>query len=161
MRPAALDLETFLTPDKGFINFDDPARAAHWSKGTIPHGLSDAVSKMPSGFHAERKHPLNLTGRYAFLAGAHQVDNLMPKMQWKMRRLEDSSLPNSELPFALVAIVKAKAGSLSFHLANALRLRIAAVRANWSSPPKLAFDIRESAIRFLTCNRAVTATDPL
>jgi hypothetical protein len=61
-----------------------------------------------------------------------------------VRTLKDGSLPNGELPLTFVAIVKAKTGRLTLHLADALRVGIATVRANWTVRPKLALDIRES-----------------
>ena len=45
---------------------------------------------------------------------------------------------------ALVALVKAKASGLAFHLANALGVSIAAMRAYRTVRPKPALDIRES-----------------
>ena len=54
-------------------------------KAPVAHGLTDAVSKKPSGFHAARKHSLDLIGGNAFLASAHQVNNLKPQMQGKVR----------------------------------------------------------------------------
>jgi len=102
------------------------------------------MTEKPSGLHAARKHPLNLIGRNAFLAGAHKVDNLKPKAQRKVRTLEDSSLSHSELTTAVIANVKAKASGIAMHLANTFRITISTVRANWAVRPKLALDIRES-----------------
>jgi hypothetical protein len=102
------------------------------------------MSKKPSGFHAARKHPLNLPGRNSFLASAHQVNNLKPKMQRQMRGLENSSLSDSELPLAFIAFAKAKAGGLALKLSDTLRVSIAAMWANWAIRPKFALDIRKS-----------------
>jgi hypothetical protein len=99
------------------------------------------VSKKPRCFHTARKHPLNLTGRDALLARAHEIENLKPKVQRKMGVLKDSSLPDGELAFALIASMKAKASGLAFHLANALRIRVPAMRAYRAVRPKLALDI--------------------
>jgi hypothetical protein len=102
------------------------------------------VGKEPSGFHAARKHPLDLIGGDALLAGAHQVDNLKPQMQGKVGTLKDGSLPNGEVALALVAFMKAKAGGFALHLADALGIGIAAMRASGAVRPKPALDIRKS-----------------
>ena len=53
------------------------------------HGLADTMPEEPRGLHAAIEHPLNLPGRNAFLAGAHEVDDLQPKVQRQMRGLEN------------------------------------------------------------------------
>jgi len=138
------NVEAFLAASESFVGFDRSASAAHWGQLAVLHRLADAVGEEPSGFHAARQHPLNLIGRDAFLAGAHQVNDLKPKAQRKVRTLEDGSLPHSELPTAVIANVKAKASSLALHLTNSLRVGVAAVRANGTVRPELAFDIRKS-----------------
>jgi len=143
MAGASADLETVLAADVGFVDLDDRARAAHRSKRAISHSLANAVSKKPSGFHAAREHPLDLISRDTLLARAHQMDNLKPKPQRQVRRLKNSALTHGKRLTAFVAVVKAKAGCLAFHLTNALRVSIATVRANWAVRPKLALDIRE------------------
>jgi hypothetical protein len=65
-------------------------------------------------------------------------------MQGQVGTLKDGSLSNGELAFALVALVKAEASSLALHLADALGVGIAAMRANRTIRPKPALDIRES-----------------
>ncbi len=142
--PAWLDLDALLAADEGFINLDSAARSAERAKVAAAHRLADTMPEKPSGFHTARKHPLNLIGRNAFLAGAHKVDNLKPKAQRKVRTLEDSSLSHSELTTAVIANVKAKASGIAMHLANTFRITISTVRANWAVRPKLALDIRES-----------------
>ena len=47
------------------------------------------MAQKPGGFHAAIQHPLNLAGADAFLAGAHQVDDLQPQMQ---RQMADSKM---------------------------------------------------------------------
>src|SRR5579871_6391773 len=80
VRPAALHFDAFLAADEGLIDLNNLSAAAHGRKGTVAHGFANAVSKEPSGFHAARKHPLDLIGRNALLAGAHQVNDLKPKV---------------------------------------------------------------------------------
>jgi hypothetical protein len=67
-------------------------------------------------------------------------------MQRKVGTLEDSSLSYGEVALAFIALVKAKASGLAFHLANALAVSITAVGAYWSVWPKLAFDVPESGL---------------
>jgi hypothetical protein len=138
------DCDTLLVAEESLMNFHGGSIAAHRREIASSHRFANAVSEKPSGFHAAFEHPLNLAGRDAFLAGAHQVNNLKPKMQRQVRAFKDGSLSNGELALALVAIVKAKARGLAFHLANALRVSIAAVRAYGAVWPQLALDIRES-----------------
>ena len=134
----------FLAADKGFISLDRGASAAHGRKFAVPHGLSNAMAEEPCGFHAARQHPLNLVGRNALFAGAHQMDNLQPKMQRKVRAFKDGSLTNGELALALVAFAKAKAGSLAMHELDTRGIGIPAMRANWPIWPQLALDVLES-----------------
>jgi hypothetical protein len=137
-------LEAIFAANEGFIDFDDTASTAHRREYAGAHSLADTVGKEPRGFHAARKHPLNLIGRDSFLASAHKVNDLKPKAQWKMGTLENGSLANGKLPATFLAKIEAEASSLAFHFADAVRINIAAVRANWPTRPQLAFDIRES-----------------
>jgi hypothetical protein len=146
MATPALNLKAVLAANVGFINLDNAASATHGRESAVSHCLTDTVSEKPSGFHAARKHPLDLIGRDALLAGARQVDNLKPQMQRQVGTLKDGSLSNGELSLALVAFVKAKAGSLALHLADALGVGIAAMRANRPSRPKPVLYIRESSV---------------
>ncbi len=143
MAASASDLRTFLAADEGFICFHRSAVIPHGRWSIVSHGFADAMGKKPSGFHAAFKHTLNLAGGDAFLAGAHQMDDLKPQMQRKVGTLKNSSLTHSELALAFVAGAKAKAGSLAFHLANAVRIGIAAMRAHWPIRPQLALDVGE------------------
>ena len=102
------------------------------------------MGKEPRGFHAARKHSLDLIGGDALLAGAHQVDHLEPQVQGEMGTLKDGSLFYGELPLALIALAKSKASGLAFHLSNAVGVGIATMRANWTVRPKPALNIRES-----------------
>ncbi len=77
----ALNLKAVFTADVGFVDLNNATSAAHWRESAVAHCLADAVGKEPSGFHAARKHPLDLIGRNALLAGAHQVNDLEPQMQ--------------------------------------------------------------------------------
>ncbi len=144
MRHSLFDLDPFLATDKGFVDLNNAANATHRRKFARAHGLTNAMGKEPSGFHAARKHPLDLIGRDAFLACAHQVNNLEPKAQGQVRTFKNGSLTNSKLATTFIAIVKAKASGLALHLANAVRIGVAAMRANRPIGPKFALDIRES-----------------
>jgi hypothetical protein len=145
--PAArTDFETLFAADIGFVDFDDAASAAHGGKRTVAHSLSNSVAEKPSGFHAARKHSLDLIGRDTFLASAHKMDNLKPEMQRQMRRLEDSSLSHGEWLAAFPAIVKTFAGSFAGRLGNALGIAIAAVRASRPVRPKQRLDVRKGGV---------------
>src|SRR5258708_37604434 len=62
----------------------------------VLHGFADAMPQEPRGFHAAIKHPLNLTGADAFLAGAHQMDDLQPQMQRQVAGFKNSPHTHSE-----------------------------------------------------------------
>jgi hypothetical protein len=53
-------------------------------------------------------------------------------------------LAHSEWFAAIVALAKAKASGLAFHLADAFGVGIAAMRANRTVRPKPALDVRKS-----------------
>jgi len=78
---ASADLETVLAANVGFIDLDSRTRAAHRRKRAVAQSFADAMSQKPRGFHAALKDALDLIGRDAFLAGAHQVNDLQPEMQ--------------------------------------------------------------------------------
>jgi hypothetical protein len=99
------------------------------------------VAKEPRGFHAATEHPLNLPGRDAFLAGAHEMDDLQPKPQRQMGRLEDGPHSHGKGLAALVALVEARTGGLTLELAHAPPL--AAVGAHGAIRPKPGFDVFE------------------
>jgi hypothetical protein len=71
------------------------------------------------------------------------MDDLQPETQRKVGTLKDSSLADGKLTPAFLANVESKASGLAMHLANAAGITIAAMWANWSIRPKLAFDIRK------------------
>lgn len=134
------------TADIRLIHFDSLAFAAHWIRTVAVHHLADTVPHEPCGFHGAIQQPLNLARREAFFAGAHQVNDLQPKMQRYVRTLEDRSLPHREGLAAkrLVALVEAGARRLALQLTNLLLIAIAAVRAYRTSRPKVRFHERES-----------------
>jgi hypothetical protein len=143
-----------LSANVGFVNLNDPARSTHGGERAQAHGFADTMGEKPSGFHAARKHPLDLAGRNAFLAGAHQVNYLKPKMQGQVRRFENSPLPNGELSFTFFAVVKAQASRFALQLVNALLIRVSAMGADWAIGPKLALDIIKRSL-FVLKSRGV------
>src|SRR5687768_18601482 len=69
----------------GFVCLDNHPSTAEWRiehAGIFVHGLTDAMPEKPRGLHAAPEHPLNLAGADALLAGAEQVNNLKPQVQW-------------------------------------------------------------------------------
>jgi hypothetical protein len=133
----------------GFIDLNDLTGAAKGRKGAGLHCFTNSMAKKPSSFHAARKHPLNLAGRNALLASAHKMDDLQPKMQWQVRRLENSTHAHSEGFPALIALAQAEPGSFASQLMNASGVSVPAVRANRAVMPKPCFYIGKGGIFIL------------
>jgi hypothetical protein len=138
----------------GFVTFDGLSSAAQWARiGRRSHGLTNTVSKVPSGFEAAAKRPLQLARRKAFLAGTKQVDCLQPKVKRQVAILENGADPDRELVPAAIAFPKAMLnnafrvllawlGKNAFEAAKTINF--AAMRANRAIGPKLLFDVLES-----------------
>lgn len=135
----------FLAADEGFIGLYCLAFAAQRSQRTTLHGLANAMGQEPSGLHAALQHPLNLPGRDALLAGAHQVDHLQPQMQGQVRGFEDGPDPDGEGFPAGVALVQALPGGLALQPADVIARR-AAMRAERAIGPQGRLDVCESRI---------------
>jgi hypothetical protein len=131
---------------KGFVNFYDFAWTAHWSQFASAHRFANAVSEVPSGFHAALKHALDLAGGDALLAGAHQVDDLKPKVQRQVRRLENGAHAHGEGLAALIALIETLAGGLSGQFLNPLTIAIAAMMANRAVRPKARLNVSEGFV---------------
>lgn len=72
VRAAELCRVLLLAANQGFVAFDHAALAANRAYLRWLHCLADAVTHEPSrAIGAEPKHPLQLQGAHAFLAGAH------------------------------------------------------------------------------------------
>lgn len=128
----------------GFITFDGLAGAAKRRSEQVPvlpHSFPDAVSKEPSGLHAASEHALDLVSRDAFLAGAHEMDDLQPQMQREMRGFEDSSHPHGEGLFAGITLAQSGAGGLAVKSADPDAVSVLAMWANGTSRPQLGFDV--------------------
>ena len=126
----------------GFVGFDGNAFAAERIGAPVLHGFADAMAKEPSSFHAAIQHSLNLTGADAFLAGAHQMDDLQPQVKRQMAGLENGAHTNGEGFFAGVALAKPRSGSFAVETAYAVAR--AAKGANRTIRPKARFDVLES-----------------
>jgi len=133
----------FLAADVGFIDFHGFTFAAERAKLAVLHRFANTVSEKPSGFHAALEHPLNLTGRNALLAGAHQVDHLKPQVQGKVAILEDSPHADSEGATAGIALAKANPAALALQAPDAVGVTVATMRASRAIRPKQRLDIRE------------------
>ena len=131
--------------DKGFVGFDDLARAAYRAGAAAAvHRKSNAVHQEPSGFHAAAKGALYLPGAYALLAAANQVDRLKPYAHRNVRRLENRPHTHREGLAASAAIPQTGPRRLAF---GARRFgNRAAMRADRAVRPKPRFDIGESGI---------------
>lgn len=143
----------FLAPDESFVGFDGLAFAAERPKLTVLHRFADAVRQEPRGFHAALKHPLDLAGRNALLAGAHQVNDLKPQMQRKVAVLKDGADADGEGAAASVAFAKADAAALALQTTNVFRGR-ATVWASRSARPKQRFNVSESRFFVVEMGRA-------
>jgi len=133
-----------LAPYVGFVNLDNPASATERLGEDTPilgHGFANAMAQKPCCFHAAAKHALNLPGRNAFLAGAHQVNDLQPQVQRQMRGFKDRAHPHRKGFLARIALVQARTGRLALQTANAGRTL--AMRANGAIRPKPRFNESE------------------
>lgn len=149
LRAGASKLLARVATDIGFVGFESNLGAAERRNDNavlFGHGLADTMAKEPRGFHAAIEHPLNLAGRNALLAGAHQVNDLEPQMQRQMRGFEDGSHANGKGLAALVALDETLAGGLALHTAQPLFVGISAMMANRPVRPKTAFEISESGV---------------
>jgi len=109
------------------------------------------MAKMPSGFHAAAKHPLKLARADTFLAGAKQMDGLQPHSQGKVAILENRALAHRKgRATARIALAQADHGDAFGVFLAGLGMDVqatdflcprAAMRANRSFGPKLAFDV--------------------
>ena len=129
----------------GLINFDGDASApepVREDAAIFGHGFADTMAKKPSGFHAAIEHALDLPGRDAFLAGAHQVDDLEPQVERQVAILEKRAHADREGLLAGVALVQPRPGRLAIQAANAGGF--ATVRANGAIRPQTRLDVSES-----------------
>jgi len=107
------------------------------------HRKANAVPKVPRGFHAAAKDTLKLTGRYAFLGRAKQMDSLKPKSKGKLAVLENRAYPHRERLPTGVAFPQARTGRFATQDADFRHL--ATVRANRTIGPKLGLNIGKSS----------------
>jgi hypothetical protein len=110
----------FLTTDKGFIRFHNLASAAHGLDTDNAHGLTQAMRHKPSSLEGNAQGPMKLIAADAFLAGAQQIHRLNPKPHRNVAGLENGPNLYGKLFAALIAFVKANAGCVAAHLADAL-----------------------------------------
>lgn len=102
----------------GFHNLPLPANRSLALAGS--HGFPNTVRQEPSGFHAAIEHPLNLAGRNAFLAGAHEVDDLKPQVQGKVAGLENGPHAHGKGLAAAIALVEAGTSGFARKLPHGL-----------------------------------------
>lgn len=131
--------------DEGFIDFHNAAGAAEGWQCPVSHGFPDPMVEEPSSLHATTQHTLYLVGADAFLAGAHQMDDLQPEVQPKMRGFEDGSHTHGEGLPAFIAFIQAGAGGFAGHLADARAIVVPAMRANRAARPQVRFDVGDCA----------------
>ena len=145
MTSAATDLTFRLATDEGFVGFQDFAFAAERASEARLHGLTDAMSKEPSGLHADTQGALKLAGANTLFAGTHEVDSLEPEMQREMAGFEDGPDPHRKGLPAGVALAQANAGRLPLQPADMLLSR-SAEGADSAIGPKVGFDVREGGV---------------
>jgi hypothetical protein len=140
------DMLVLLFPaDVGGIGFNELAFTAQRVQSAARvHSFTNAVGKMPSGFHAAIEHPLNLAGADTFLAGAHQVNNLQPQVQRQMAIFKNGPLPNSEGLTAGIALAKPNPAAFARQPPSALRCR-AAMGANRAIRPQSRLNMRKGS----------------
>jgi hypothetical protein len=124
----------------GFVGLDGLTFAADRA-AVVLYSLPDAMAQEPGGFHAAAKHSLKLPGADAFLAGAHQVDDLEPQVQRQVAGFEDGAHADSERLLAGVAL--AEAGPSSFPAQAADAAGLAAMRADRAIGPEPRLNIFE------------------
>jgi hypothetical protein len=128
----------------GFVGLNGLAKAAKLGRIAGSHGMADAVSKVPSGFHAATKEALKLAGGDAFLAAAKQMDGLEPQPQGKVTVLKDgANADRKRLPTG-VALAQADAGRLALKPPNRGAIGVLAMRTHGSSRPKLSLNVGKS-----------------
>ncbi len=126
----------------GFVGFNGLAKSADLTT-VILHGFTDTMSEEPCGFHAAIEHALNLPGADSFLAGAHQMDDLQPKMQRQVAGLENGPHAHGERLLAAVALAEPRPSGLAVQAADAISA--AAKCANWAVRPEMRFDVNEGS----------------
>ena len=121
----ALVLVRPLAADERFINLNNAHQLA---KFLVLQGGADAMADVPSGFiRAEAHEPLDLHGADALLCGQHQVNDLEPVAQIKVRVRKDGADEVREaISAALTAI---RAFPLKFHRGERVNVCRAAARA--------------------------------
>jgi hypothetical protein len=93
-----------LAANERFVYLDG---AHELRKVCILHCGADALADIPSRFVGARTdHPMNLKGRDAFLALAHQIDNLEPRYERDVCVLENG-LSNYREPIAVLLAISA------------------------------------------------------
>ncbi len=149
-------------PNFHIVGFDRLACAADRHCRAGVHSKSDAMPKVPRGFHAAAEHPLKLARRNTFLRRAKQMDGLQPQPQGKVAILENRTDAHRELFTARIALIEARLlyaigmflawlRAHTFELAD--MVRAAAMRAHRTVRPKLLFDVLESG--FLVMERQI------
>jgi hypothetical protein len=101
------------------------------------------MAQEPRGFHAAIEHALNLAGADAFLAGAHQVNDLQPQMQRQVAGLKDGPHAHGKGLLAAIALAKARTSGLAIQAAHAIAA--AAMHAYRAVRPEMRFDVSESS----------------
>src|SRR4029079_19012821 len=83
----------------GFVGFNDAAAAGATKNGYAPvaHGLANAMAHEPRGLVADIERAVQLMGRDALLAAAHQMEGLQPLVQGDFGTLHDRPHGDSEI----------------------------------------------------------------
>src|SRR5690606_10274067 len=123
-------------------HFDDAAIAAERGHIVAAHRLTDTVRHEPSGFEGDAKDTVKLVARNALLAARDQIHRLQPKAHRNLAVFKYGADLHGERLAALVALVRANAGGLATHLADALHA--ATVRADRALRPDALLNVRVS-----------------
>lgn len=100
--------------------------------------LANAMAHKPRGLESHAEGAVKLVRTDALLAGRDQENRLQPEAQRDVAGLENGADLNGERLAALVALVSADPGALTFHLADANAA--GAVRADRAGRPDARFN---------------------
>lgn len=129
----------------GFVSLNGLASATQWANvASRCHRQPNAVAQKPCRLHAAIEHSLNLASADAFLARAHQVNDLKPQVQGQVRGLKNGPHAHRERLFAGIAFVQARTGRLAVQTADLGVIRVPAVRTRRAIGPQCGFDKRKS-----------------
>lgn len=116
----ALRLLGEIAANEGFIDFHDAAIGTERRKVARAHRFTNAMGHEPSRFEGDAQGAMQLIRADALLAGCNQENSLQPKAHWDVAGLENGADFYGKRLAAVVAFVRAYAGTCAAHFADAL-----------------------------------------